>query len=71
MITREMIERINELSRKQRSDGLTDEEKAEQALLRRQYIDNIKDQVRSHLDTENPTEGGTDGASNLHPVHKH
>lgn len=51
MITREMIDRINALSRKQRSIGLTDEEKAEQAQLRRAYIDNIKGQVRSHLES--------------------
>jgi uncharacterized protein YnzC (UPF0291/DUF896 family) len=51
MITREMIERINALSRKQRSVGLTEEEKNEQALLRRTYIDNIKGQVRSHLES--------------------
>ena len=30
MITKELIERINQLARKQRSEGLTDEERAEQ-----------------------------------------
>ena len=62
MITREMIERINELSRKQRSGNLTDEEKSEQALLRRQYIDNIKGQIRSQLDASAPAEHGTEGS---------
>lgn len=33
------IDRINELARKQRSEvGLTEEEKAEQALLRQEYV---------------------------------
>lgn len=50
MITRELINRINELSRKQRSVGLTDEERVEQQKLRRQYLDNIKEQVRGMLD---------------------
>ena len=46
----ETIARINELARKQREAGLSEEEKAEQANLRRLYIDNIKDQVRQQLD---------------------
>lgn len=50
MITKEMIDRINELSRKQRQASLTDEEKAEQATLRRSYLDNIKAQVRNQLE---------------------
>ena len=44
------IQRINELSRKQKTIGLTDQEKAEQALLRRQYIDDLKTQIRQQLD---------------------
>ncbi len=51
MINPEMIARINELSQKQRSIGLTEAEKVEQAVLRRQYIDNIKAQVRSQIET--------------------
>lgn len=37
------VDRINELARKARTEGLTDEEKAEQAALRRAYIDSVKD----------------------------
>ena len=48
-MTLETIERINVLSRKQRSIGLSDEEKQEQAQLRRQYIDNIKVQISQAL----------------------
>ncbi len=45
MINKEMINRINELSRKQRSVGLTDAEKAEQQQLRREYLDDIREQL--------------------------
>ena len=37
------IDRINELARKSKTEaGLTEEEKAEQAVLRREYIDSVK-----------------------------
>ncbi len=45
------IDRINELSKKQRSGAeLTPEEKAEQAALRREYIDSVKRNLRAQLD---------------------
>lgn len=44
------IERINVLARKQRAEGLTDEEKAEQQILRQEYINSIKSSLRSTLD---------------------
>ena len=34
----ELIQRINELAKKQREVGLTDEEKAEQQTLRQRYL---------------------------------
>ena len=37
-MTKELIERINFLSRKSRSEGLSEAEKEEQARLRQQYI---------------------------------
>ncbi len=37
-MTEELLNRINELARKSRTDGLTEQEKAEQAQLRQQYI---------------------------------
>ena len=36
------IERINFLAKKQKGEGLTPEEKEEQAILRREYIDSFK-----------------------------
>ena len=50
MITQEQINRINELARKSKSEGLTEEEKAEQAVLRRAYIDAVKASLTANLD---------------------
>ena len=48
----EQIARINELARKSRTpEGLTDEEKAEQASLRQQYVEAMKRSLRSQLDS--------------------
>lgn len=51
MITKELIARINALSRKQRSEGLTDDERAEQQALRAEYLAGIREQVKGLLDT--------------------
>lgn len=45
------IDRINELARKSRTpEGLTEEEKTEQAALRREYIDAYKQSLVSQLE---------------------
>lgn len=49
-MTDEKINRINELARKAKSVGLTDDEKEEQAALRREYIDSVKASLTGHLD---------------------
>lgn len=49
-ITKEDIARINELSRKSKAEGLTEDEKAEQAELRRRYVANIKASLMADLD---------------------
>lgn len=43
------INRINELYRKSKAEGLTEEEKLEQKILRRQYVDAFKQNLRSQL----------------------
>lgn len=47
---KQKIDRINELYRKSKAEGLTSQEREEQALLRREYIENIKSGIRSQLD---------------------
>lgn len=49
----ERIARINELYHKSQDQGLTPEEKEEQAKLRREYIDSIKNNLRSQLNNIN------------------
>lgn len=44
------IDRINELYRKSKAEGLTEAEKEEQALLRKQYIEDFKRNLRGQLD---------------------
>ncbi len=44
------IERISELSRKQRSIGLSGEELKEQKRLREEYLESIRTNFRSVLD---------------------
>ena len=50
MITKEMIDRINQLAKKKKSEGLTKEEAAEQKQLYRQYIDAFKNNLKAQLD---------------------
>ncbi|HBT80265.1 MAG TPA: DUF896 family protein [Selenomonas sp.] len=49
MITKELIARINALSHKQRSVGLTPAEKQEQAQLRQTYLAGIRGQLKGML----------------------
>lgn len=44
------IDRINELARKQKSVGLTDEEKSEQKALREEYLSLVKRNLTAQLD---------------------
>ena len=48
---RQKIERINVLARKQKSEGLSDEEKLEQAALRQEYIAEIRASFGATLDS--------------------
>lgn len=46
----DVIKRINELYKKSKEEGLTEEEKDEQQKLRRRYIDNVKANFRVQLE---------------------
>ncbi len=49
-MTKEKIERINFLAKKQRAEGLTEEEKQEQYILRREYIESYKQSLVAQLE---------------------
>lgn len=49
-VTKEQIDRINQLARKSKAEGLTSDEKQEQAQLRRVYIDAVKASLVGQLD---------------------
>lgn len=49
-MTQEKINRINELARKQKSVGLTEQEKQEQYVLRREYIESFKRSLVGQLE---------------------
>lgn len=49
-MTQEKIDRINFLAKKSRDIELTDAEKAEQAALRREYIDSFKRSLVGQLE---------------------
>ena len=46
----EKIKRINELAKKQKTSGLTTEESAEQAELRKAYLQEFRASFRNQLD---------------------
>ena len=45
------IDRINELARKMKTEGLDDAEKTEQAELRKEYLESIRKSFRQTLDS--------------------
>ena len=47
---REKIDRINALAKKKKEQGLTEEETAELAALRAQYLSEMRESVRATLD---------------------
>ena len=50
----DVIKRINELYKKSKEEGLNDSEKEEQQILRRRYIDSVKNNFRAQLETVEP-----------------
>ena len=51
MVTKEQIDRINELAKKKKTEGLTAEEQEEQKGLYRAYIDAFKANLKAQLET--------------------
>jgi len=51
LLSGDKIQRINELARKGRSEGLTETEKEEQKLLREEYLQAFRQSFRSLLDS--------------------
>lgn len=49
----ERIRRINELYHKSQVEGLTEEEKAEQAKLRQEYVASVRGNLKAQLDNIN------------------
>lgn len=51
MTLEEKIARINTLYRKSQAEGLTDEERKEQKLLREEYVANVRANLRGQLNS--------------------
>lgn len=51
MITDDKIKRINELYKKAKAEGLTDEEQLEQKKLRQEYVQAVRGSLRNRLES--------------------
>lgn len=49
MLEKSRLDRINELAKKAKTEGLTEEEKAEQAQLRKEYIEKFRENFKGQL----------------------
>ncbi|MCM3440993.1 DUF896 domain-containing protein [Metabacillus halosaccharovorans] len=49
MLPKSKIDRINKLSKKSKTEGLTDKEKVEQQALRREYLDAFRSSMKTTL----------------------
>ena len=50
MLIKEKMDRINVLAKKSKCDGLTDEEMAEQKILREEYLVKFREHFKGHLE---------------------
>ncbi len=44
------IDRINELYKKSKAEGLTETERTEQAVLRKEFVANVRNSLKAQLD---------------------
>ncbi len=51
MLGKEKLDRINELARKSKAEGLTSEENEEQQILRKEYLAAFRSHFRQQLDS--------------------
>lgn len=51
MLSKDKLQRINELANKSKNEGLTSEEKEEQQELRQEYLKNVRSSFKNHLKT--------------------
>lgn len=51
MISQEKIDRINQLAKKKKTEGLTPQEKKEQKALREEYIQSVRHSLKAQLDS--------------------
>ncbi|MED5018132.1 DUF896 domain-containing protein [Paenibacillus chibensis] len=56
-----LVQRINELARKQKESGLSKEETEERAKLREQYLQNVRRNFKAQLETIEWVEDQQDG----------
>ena len=50
MLKQTELDRINELAHKQKAEGLTPEEKAEQAVLRQKFLEDFRARFKQQLE---------------------
>ena len=50
-MNQQKIDRINELYRKSKAEGLTAEEKKEQDILRKEFVANVRMNLKAQLDS--------------------
>ena len=51
MISKEEIDRINELAHKKKSEGLTAEELEEQRVLRQKFLEDFRERFKKQLES--------------------
>jgi len=61
----EIVKRINELARKMKESGLTEEELEERNELRKKYLENFRANFRTQMDSIKYVEDEDDNGSNL------